>query len=288
MPSSVSGTSAGPNSNSDSTTPIDPASSPGSPITPVEDSPMAPSVSQLDTGENEGEGDDSLTTKVKMEYAPKKSGTDRPRSLRIDSLGPLGSHPNPSMEALLLSQATGGRFDRNPFGLGGGSSAGVFLSNASLHPNVQTATSGSGTFRLVTPRLTTPDAVERSGSNEAEAASPARHAHKIGHGGSYFANAAIPSSGAWADANGANGANGNGTPGAQNGYSYNYGFNQNQGPQRTGARERPRKKPLSAAARLSTFYGNALAATSSSSSTGGNAGANAGGNAGAGAGGTKK
>ncbi|PWN43121.1 hypothetical protein IE81DRAFT_329781 [Ceraceosorus guamensis] len=100
------------------------------------------------------------------------------------------------------------------------SGAGPQLFKGGLTPQVQAATSGSGTFRLVTPRLTTP---------EAEMLPRSRHGAqgegdgniRIGDGGSYFAGA----------------------------------VSEDHLGDMPPPIPRARKKPLSAAARLSTFYG---------------------------------
>ncbi|PWN50870.1 hypothetical protein IE53DRAFT_368539 [Violaceomyces palustris] len=111
------------------------------------------------------------------------------------------------------------------------------LFNASLSPQVQAATSGTGTFRLVTPRLTTPEAEE-----------PVRRMRKdstqsvVGSGGSYFADAdSVDHS--------ANDPRTNDANVCQSAAQISSG---------THLRQQLRKKPLSAAARLSSFYGAGL------------------------------
>lgn len=167
-----------------------------------------------------------------------------------------------------------------------GSAAQVMISNSasnSLMPTVQAATSGTGTFRLAPPQITTPeDEYPRLSGNRGwygcNAAASTSHRSLIGQGDSYFAGATIPegqemtvdfpsSLDAAAASNMAAGS-GVATPTGQHGQqlqpprrrervSSNASITGHDGD--TQPHHRPSKrKPMSAAARLSTYYGQSL------------------------------
>ena len=126
------------------------------------------------------------------------------------------------------------------------------LFNASLSPQVQAATSGSGTFRLVTPRLTTPDAELPPGAANQRGS----HGHAL-ISASYFSGVNLdPSTVA---------EEGQGKPNPA-GPSEPFKPSMIHGPNGIPAHLRPsqRKRPMSAAARLSTFYGAGLGMSSES------------------------
>lgn len=108
----------------------------------------------------------------------------------------------------------------------------LFPPGSLLSPQIQAATSGAGTFRLVTPRLTTPEGEQSSATTTSSSSSGPKYA------------GANPSSGS--------NANGGGImddyfTGAEPGQSELIANNQMP--------RLKRKKPLSAAARLSSVYG---------------------------------
>lgn len=151
----------------------------------------------------------------------------------------------------------------------------------SLAPHVHAATSGSGTFRLAPPRVTTPESENGPITRLFEG-----YGHRnglMGAEGSYFAGAVIPEdsvvtcdSAPEVEIKPASAQRSNASPPRPKGHVSRHSLG--GGPiaglaltPPTGrsspfgdgdvslARHRSRKKPMSAAARLSTYYGNSLA-----------------------------
>lgn len=160
---------------------------------------------------------------------------------------------------------------------------------SSLAPHVHAATSGSGTFRLAPPRVTTPEYENAPMTRLFEGQGQRSSKGMMGAEGSYFAGAVIPEDGEAVPVEQATGqpardgegpttplilTNGHASPprqrvqGARHSLgggaplvpsSSSSGSSSPRGPVDPSlARHRSRKKPMSAAARLSTYYGSSI------------------------------
>ncbi|KAN0065535.1 hypothetical protein ACQY0O_001372 [Thecaphora frezii] len=267
---------------------FDSDTSPGSPATPGDDA--SPRFAQQAGPSPLGSPPSSATLRSPLLH--EKLGGARPKSLRFDTLPQslLPSEPRESDAASLLRFSGG----RSKSMVGGGaplmpdrsSVAEAQLFQAALRPQVQAATSGSGTFRLVTPRLTTPDSEmppNASGRRTSYGASTLGAASYFGIvDASANANANAPTStaaaytagtetisGPWSSAPAGGAAVPGVFAGAEEATAGARGSEPIRpslmhGPSGIPAHLRPqRKRPMSAADRLSTFYGANLALSSS-------------------------
>jgi hypothetical protein len=232
----------------DSVFPVEEAQAPFERVVSSTSQPLEPIEPAADTGPAAADASSTVEPTASVAEAPEAESSEAPSpsspqtgAARQSIAGALGRPPiqprlaslpnSPSSETLAeqeagrpseLSELTRRRVS-SPSSRAPGpklqraSGARPALFHGGLAPQVQAATSGSGTFRLCTPRLTTPEAEHPSGWPGAIT--------RIGEEGSYFAGADSFDAG------------GDAAP----------------------PMARPRKKPLSAAARLSTVYGVAPA-----------------------------
>ncbi|EPQ30693.1 uncharacterized protein PFL1_01594 [Pseudozyma flocculosa PF-1] len=247
---------------------FDSDTSPGSPATPAGD--ISPHFAQHPGRSPLGSPPSSATMRPELSFTD-KAMVGRPKSLRFDNLPqPVfapdarsygGSPPKVPARSKSISGGAPRMPERS-------SAAEAQLFQAALHPQVQAATSGTGTFRLVTPRLTTPDSEVPPNEFGRRSSHPPS---MMGGVSSYFGNA-----------EGATGTEGTGTTSAASSAAAgsapcledaaNVGKGSEpfkpsmiHGPNGIPAHLRAqRKRPMSAADRLSTFYGANLALSSAS------------------------
>ncbi|SPO32387.1 probable Don1 - cytokinesis protein Don1 [Ustilago trichophora] len=142
----------------------------------------------------------------------------------------------------------------------------LFTNHHNRNPQIQAATSGSGTFRLVTPRLTTPESELPPGMTKRSVFAPSiMDAGYFGGAAGAIQEDAEDDCAAQSD----NVSASAGTSPIKSSEPFKPWMLHAMSPT-GGAHLRPaRKRPLSAAARLSSFYGPLLATTGSQAATGG-------------------